>query len=117
MKIILKGYVAMSKNRVLAVVGTSLAIGIGIFLSMKRDLEKYSGEWFKAISRVELGTEREKIQKLWCSTGGDYLLGIRLQNLLYRFDDEIRLRDYGDLKPEDYEYPANMVGTYTNLIK
>ncbi len=97
----------MINKRFLAVVSTALMVASGIFLSIKHKPEKYSDEWFSSLSREELDTEREKIQKQWCSAGGDYSLSVRLQNLLYRFDDEMRLRDYGDLKPEDYKYPPH----------
>lgn len=97
----------MRKNRFFAASGTALMIGAGIFLLMKREPEKYSDKWFQTLSREELDVEREKIQKQWGSTGGDYSLGVRLQNLLYRFNDEMRLRDYGDLKREEHKYPPH----------
>lgn len=97
----------MGKNRFFAAAGTALMVGTYIFLSMKREPEEYSDKWFRSLSREELDVEQEKIQKQWCSVKGDYSLGILLQSLLYRFADEMRFRDHGDLKPENYEYPPH----------
>lgn len=94
----------MRKNRFFAAAGTTLVVGAYIFLSMKREPEKYSDKWFQTLSREKLDAERKEIQKQWSSAGGNYSLGVRLQNLLYRFDDEIRFRDHGDSKLEGYKY-------------
>lgn len=97
----------MQTRHIFTVIGSALTIGAGIFLLTNLEPAKYSDKWFKSLSKEDLDAERELIQKQWASAGSDYSFGVWLQRMLYRFDDEIRLRDYGVVKPEDYKYPAH----------
>lgn len=57
--------------------------------------ELYSTKWFDTATDAELDFEREKVRQLFCSSGKDIQVASYLQNLLWRFDDEMRKRAWG----------------------
>lgn len=70
--------------------------------NIKEEYEKmnlYSSDWFAKATDSELTSEREKVRIDFCSSGDDYCLACRLQNLLWIFDEEINKRAWGDEIP------------------
>ena len=61
--------------------------------------EIYSSKWFDTATNAELDFEREKVRLAYCSSGGDIHTASILQNLLWRFDDEMSKRAWGDEIP------------------
>lgn len=59
----------------------------------------YSSKWFEKASDDVLSAEREKVRIDYCSSGRDFTKASRLQNLLWRFDEEMRKRAWGDEIP------------------
>ncbi len=55
-------------------------------------IEKYSREWLESLSKDALEAEREKVRLEFVASGSDRNKAIRLQNLLYAFDDEMARR-------------------------
>lgn len=69
-----------------------------LWASLKKALEEcdlYSSHWFSTVSDETLDIEREKVRLAYCSSGDDFSEACRLQNLLWRFDDEISKRAWG----------------------
>lgn len=46
-----------------------------------------------------LDKEREKVRLMYCSSGDNFFEASRLQKLLWRFDDEMNKRAWGDEIP------------------
>ncbi len=61
--------------------------------------ELYSAKWFDTATDTELDFEREKVRQAFCSSGKDIQAASYLQNLLWRFDDEMRKRAWGNEIP------------------
>lgn len=70
----------------------------------KQNLIKYSSRWFETMSDEDLKAEREVVRQAFCSCGNDYSKAGRLQNLLWRFDEELSKRAWGDEKPHAPSY-------------
>jgi len=75
----------MNINKALGMVSIVVA-GVAWFT------RKYSSIWFSSLSDDELNDEREKVRQEYCSPSNSYQSGVKLQQLLYKFDDEIRRR-------------------------
>ena len=60
----------------------------------------FSSKWFNSVSDSELEEKREEIRLAYCSSGDDFDTACRLQNLLWRFDEEISDRAWGDEEPQ-----------------
>ena len=56
---------------------------------------KFSAKWFETLSDADLNIEREIVRKAYCSSGDDFNLAVRLQNLLGLFDNELSKRAWG----------------------
>lgn len=54
---------------------------------------------------ADLNAEREIVRKAYCSSGDDFNLAVRLQNLLRMFDKEISKRVWGGRT--DYGFPVH----------
>ncbi len=93
------------KNMVGVAAGMAMA-GIGLlkYVSDKYPPE-YSEKWFDRMPDEELKVEREKVRQAYCSAGGDFSAGTRLQKLLWLFDDVLRKRDGNGSK--EYVYPKH----------
>ena len=61
--------------------------------------EIYSSKWLATATDAELDIEREKVRVAYCSSGTDDRAASFLQNLLWRFDEEISKRAWGDETP------------------
>ncbi|MBE6772035.1 MAG: hypothetical protein E7547_07830 [Ruminococcaceae bacterium] len=59
----------------------------------------YSSKWLETATDLELDLEREKIRVAYCSSGTDNRAASLLQNLLWRFDQEISKRAWGNKTP------------------
>lgn len=59
----------------------------------------YSSKWLETATDLELDLEREKIRVAYCSSGTDDRAVSFLQNLLWRFDQEISKRAWGNETP------------------
>lgn len=59
----------------------------------------YSGRWMRSATDYELDTEREKVKMAYCSAGDDFDSACRLQNLLWRFDEEMSKRAWAGEEP------------------
>lgn len=69
---------------------------------LNEEIEKtniYSTKWFDTVSDDILNSERENVRLAFCSSGHDLSEACRLQNLLYRFDDELSKRAWGNETP------------------
>ena len=84
----------------LGIIGTGL--GIAKIASGKAPV-KFSTKWFETLSDADLNAEREIVRKAYCSSGDDFNLAVRLQNLLGMFDKEISKRVWGGRT--DYGFP------------
>lgn len=107
-----KGFVAWIKSHkkqlifVSVSVPTIIAIALGVknkdaikeLLEGLKDQMKtanlYSSNWFTKTTDEELKLEREKVRLAYCSSGDDLNKACRLQNLLWRFDNEMSKRDW-----------------------
>ena len=58
-----------------------------------------SPEWFANYTDAELRSEREQIRLEYCSTWPDYRKADRLQRVLWKYDDELSRRAWGDEIP------------------
>lgn len=56
----------------------------------------YSSKWFSMLTDEELDVEREKVRLAYCSSGDDFSESCKLQRLLWRFDEEMSNRAWGD---------------------
>lgn len=59
----------------------------------------YSSRWFETLTDDALSTEREKVRLSYCSSGDNFSEASRLQNLLWRFDQEMSKRAWDDEIP------------------
>lgn len=59
----------------------------------------YSTKWLETATDAELDLEREKVRVAYCSAGADDQAASFLHNLLWRFDNEISKRAWGDEIP------------------
>ena len=59
----------------------------------------YSTKWFATVSDDVLDKEREKVRLRYCSSDDNFFEASRLQKLLWRFDDEMSKRAWGDEIP------------------
>ena len=66
---------------------------------------KFSTKWFESLSDADLNAEREIVRKAYCSSGEDFNLAVRLQNLLGLFDKELSKRAWGGRT--DYGFPVH----------
>lgn len=96
----------------LIIVGISIPTIIAVILGLKNkdaiksiweqlnaEIKKanmYSNKWFETATKEALSTEREKVRLAFCSSGDDFSKAGRLQNLLWRFDDELSKRSWGN---------------------
>lgn len=87
---------------------------------LNEEIEKtniYSTKWFNTVSDNILNSERENVRLAFCSSGHDLSEACRLQNLLYRFDDELS-KEHGETKHRMHQvYTENMVGISLMMIK
>lgn len=99
----------------LVYIGISIPLIVAIFLGLKnKDAIKelfsklkvavksasiYSDNWFKNATYEQLDTAREEVRIQFCSSSDDFEMGCSLQNLLYRFDKELRKRSGGNDTP------------------
>lgn len=99
----------------LVVAGVSIATIILVVIELKNESEilrlwgilkeriergeLYSTKWFDTATDAELNFEREKVRQAFCSSGKDFQAASHLQNLLWRFDDEMSKRAWGDEIP------------------
>ena len=60
----------------------------------------FGKKWFGSASDSELETEREKVRQEYCSSGDDLEKASKLQEELWRFDEEMSKRAWGDEKPK-----------------
>lgn len=65
---------------------------------IKKD-EMYTVGWFESVADEVLNKEREKVRVEYCSSGDDFVKASRLQNLLWRFDEEMSKRAWGNETP------------------
>lgn len=86
----------------LGIIGTGL--GIAKIVSGKAPA-KFSAKWFETLSDADLNVEREIVRKAYCSSGDDFNLAVRLQNLLGLFDKELSKRAWGGRT--DYGFPVH----------
>lgn len=109
-----KGFIAWIKSHkkqlILAGVSITTIIAIVVGIKNKSEIIKlwsalqeiikrgalYSTKWLKTASDAELDLEREKVRAAYCSAGADEHAASFLQNLLWRFDNEISKRAWGD---------------------
>ena len=73
-----------------------------LWKQLSEEIEKanmYSSKWFESVTDEVLSEEREKVRLAFCSSGDNFSEACRLQNLLWRFDDEMRKRAWGDEIP------------------
>lgn len=59
----------------------------------------YSENWFKNATYEQLDAAREEVRVQFCSSGDDYQAACSLQNLLERFDKEMRKKSGGNNTP------------------
>lgn len=87
------------------IIGTILGLtvtGYGIYRLLKdAELPKYSSVWFATVSDEVLEKEREIIRQEYVNYDGDFSLAVKLQNLLYKFDDVMSDRAWGN-EPEGF---------------
>ena len=62
---------------------------------------KYSNSWIKALSDKDWEKEREIIRKQTDNYDGDWKKAVRLEKLLYRFDEIMSDRQWGN-EPEGF---------------
>ena len=60
----------------------------------------YSDKWLKNATMKQLETEREKVRLAFCDAKHYGDIADFLRRTLYRFDDEMGRRVYGDRKPK-----------------
>lgn len=83
-----------------------IATGIGIAkITAGKEPAKFSAKWFESLSDADLNTEREIIRKAFGSSGDDFNMATRLQNLLGLFDKELSKRAWGGRT--DYGFPVH----------
>jgi hypothetical protein len=96
-------------------IGIGLALIIAMVLGLKNKeeikvlwkhlIEKikepslYSNKWFKTVADETLDAEREKVRLAYCSSGDNGQKASELQNLLYRFDEEMNRRAWNGETP------------------
>ena len=66
---------------------------------------------------AELNWEREKVRLLYCSSGDDFSAACYFENLLRRFDKELRKRMWGMKFHSHRVFIENMAGIYLMMIK
>lgn len=111
------GFIAWIKahKKQLILVGISITTVIAIVVGIKNKSEiiklwkalqekikrgeMYSSKWLTTATDAELDIEREKVRVAYCSSGTDDHAASFLQNLLWRFDEEISKRAWGDESP------------------
>ena len=59
----------------------------------------YSNKWFETVTDDVLSAEREKVRLAFCSSGDNFSEASRLEKLLWRFDEEMSKRAWGDETP------------------
>lgn len=112
-----KGFIvwikAHKKQLILAGVSITAIIAIVIGIKNKSEIIKlwnalqerikrgatYSTKWLATASDAELDLECEKVRVAYCSAGTDEHAASFLQNLLWRFDNEISKRAWGNETP------------------
>ena len=92
----------MHAGRIVKWAAGIVATGLGIFGLAKAyggaKPQEYSDKWFDTVSDEVLDAEREVVRQKYCAVGGDFSLGVALQNLLRRFDSEMNKRACGGEK-------------------
>lgn len=87
-------------------VSTMLSKGLSdIVANFKKKPPIYSKEWFDSFSVPELEDLREDIRKKYLSSGKDMRTAIRLENLLYLFDNVLSERAWAN--SSEYGYPVH----------
>ena len=112
-----KGFItwikAHKKQLILAGISITTVIAIVVGIKNKSEIIKlwnalqekikrgeiYSSKWLTTATDAELDIEREKVRVAYCSSGTDDHAASFLQNLLWRFDEEISKRAWGDESP------------------
>lgn len=112
-----KGFIAWikahKKQPILAGISITTVIAIVVGIKNKSEIIKlwnalqekikrgeiYSSKWLTTATDAELDIEREKVRVAYCSSGTDDHAASFLQNLLWRFDEEISKRAWGDESP------------------
>lgn len=112
-----KGFIAWikahKKQLILAGISITTVIAIVVGIKNKSEIIKlwnalqekikrgeiYSSKWLTTATDAELDIEREKVRVAYCSSGTDDHAASFLQNLLWRFDEEISKRAWGDESP------------------
>lgn len=112
-----KGFIAWikahKKQLILAGISITTVIAIVVGIKNKSEIiklwnalrekikrgEMYSSKWLTTATDAELDIEREKVRVAYCSSGTDDHAASFLQNLLWRFDEEISKRAWGDESP------------------
>ena len=104
---------AHKKQLVLAGVSIATVIAIAVGIKNKSEIIKlrsalqekikrgdiYSSKWLSTATDAELDLERERVRLAYCSSGSDDHAASYLYNLLWRFDNEISRRAWGDETP------------------
>ena len=90
------------------IVGIGAGVGVAAFgiykLLTGKGSQKYSDKWFDTVSDEVLNSEREIVRKQFCSAGDNFLLAVRLEKLLRRFDSVLSKRAWGDEIPHGPGY-------------
>lgn len=112
-----KGFIAWikahKKQLILAGISITTVIAIVVGIKNKSEIirlwnalqekikrgEIYNSKWLTTATDAELDIEREKVRVAYCSSGTDDHAASFLQNLLWRFDEEISKRAWGDESP------------------
>ena len=95
-----KGVIVWIKahRKQLILVGISIPTIIAVTFRVKNK-DALSTKWFATVSDDVLDKEREKVRLMYCSSGDNFFEASRLQKLLWRFDDEMNKRAWGDEIP------------------
>lgn len=77
------------------------------------DISKYTSSWFKQASLDELEEERELVRRDgFCNPSLPIEFRERCQNLLYKFDEYIRIARYGNKSDGDSPRVLHSGGWY-----
>lgn len=76
-----------------------------VYLLVRKDGApiEYTKKWFESLSDEALDSEREKV-RLEYGNNPSYERGGQLQQLLWRFDEEMSRRQWGDQEPQPPSY-------------
>ena len=101
-----KGENVMDAKKVVVIGLGIIGTGLGIAkIASDKTPAKFSTKWFETLSDADLNAEREIVRKAYCSSGDDFNLAVRLQNLLGMFDKELSKRAWSGRT--DYGFPVH----------